>query len=73
MELTPNKRLGEYLREISTLSSPQIVEALRRQVIERDRGQQRRIGEILVSMGFVEPNLLEVALQRQQADFGAER
>lgn len=68
--MTTNKRLGEYLREISSLSSPQVVEALRKQVIERDRGQRLRIGEILVKMGFVEQNAVETALLKQELDVG---
>ncbi len=66
--LTTSKRIGEYLREVAPLSSPQIVQALRQQVIDRDRGQERRIGEILVGLGHVDPNELEAALQRQMAD-----
>lgn len=63
-----SKLLGEYLREISALSSGQVVEGLREQVIARDRGEFRRLGEILVARGYVCPSDLETALTRQSAE-----
>ena len=66
-----NKLLGEYLREISTLDSWQVVEGLREQVIARDRGEARRLGEILVARGYVASTDLQSALLRQSSDSGA--
>ena len=71
MAMTMNKLLGEYLREISTLDSWQVVEGLREQVIARDRGEARRLGEILVARGYVASTDLLSALLRQSSDSGA--
>ena len=71
MAMTMNKLLGEYLREISTLHSWQVVEGLREQVIARDRGEARRLGEILVARGYVASTDLQSALLRQSSDSGA--
>lgn len=71
MAMMMNKLLGEYLREISTLDSWQVVEGLREQVIARDRGEARRLGEILVARGYVASTDLQSALLRQSSDSGA--
>lgn len=59
---------GEYLRDESRVSSRQLVEALREQVISRDSGKPRRLGEILVSLGYVSPQDVERAASRQSSD-----
>ena len=60
--------LGEYLREESNLSSRQVVEGLREQVKSNDSGQPRRLGEILVSLGYVSRRDVERAASRQTAE-----
>lgn len=68
MAMTTSKLLGEYLRELGSISRSQVVEGLRAQVVARDRGERRRLGEILVERGYVAPIELEVALRRQSTD-----
>ena len=69
MVMATNRLLGEYLREISTLACWQVVEGLREQVIARDRGEVRRLGEILVARGYVASADLEAALRLQTSDY----
>jgi hypothetical protein len=64
------KLLGEYLREVRPLARWQVVEGLRDQVIARDSGRNRLLGEILVTRGYVAPKDLEAALRRQKHDLG---
>ncbi|MHB1133322.1 MAG: hypothetical protein ACYC4L_13185 [Chloroflexota bacterium] len=59
------KLLGEYLREQTGLTSTQVVRGLRRQVMARDQGQQKLLGEILVELGYVTPHDVTSAKARQ--------
>ena len=65
---TSPRRLGEYLREQTGLTCRQVVRALRRQVVARDQGEAKLLGEILVELGYVTPREVEAATSRQDAD-----
>ena len=67
------KLLGEYLRERTPLTSQQVIEGLREQVIARDRGIARRLGEILIERGYVTPQDVAEAASRQSAELNARR
>jgi hypothetical protein len=65
---TSPRRLGEYLREQTGLTCKQVVRALRRQVVARDQGEDKRLGEILVELGYVTPRDVDTAASRQDAE-----
>jgi len=59
------KPLGEYLLETKSINKDQLERALKFQVSDK-----RKIGRILVDLGFVREQEVELALQRQQAAEG---
>ena len=62
------KLLGEYLREVTSLSHEQLVEQLRLQCEMGDQGKQVRLGQLLVNAGYVSDEDLREALDRQDAE-----
>lgn len=62
------KLLGEYLREQTRLTDRQVVDALRQQMIARDLGIRRRLGEILVERGYVTRREVDEAAARQHSE-----
>ncbi|MHB1005277.1 MAG: hypothetical protein ACYC3S_06480 [Chloroflexota bacterium] len=60
--------LGEYLRERTALTDHQVVDGLRQQMIARDKGRTRRLGEILIERGYVTCPQVEEAAARQRAE-----
>lgn len=68
-----SKLVGEYLRDIAPLTANHIVAALRSQLILKDEGQCRLIGDILLDEGHITTEQLEEALRRQDLARGARR
>ncbi len=62
------KLLGEYLREQAGLTSRQVVQGLRQQVMARDQGEAKLLGEILVDLGYVSSGDVAAATRRQLAE-----
>ena len=62
------KLIGEHLRESTELTSNQVVQALRQQVIARDKGVHRRLGDILVDLGYVSRRDVESAASSQRGE-----
>jgi GAF domain-containing protein/HAMP domain-containing protein len=58
---TVRKLLGEYLLETESIKKEQLERALKIQV-----GDKRKIGRILLDLGFVREQEVELALERQQ-------
>ena len=65
---TNPRLLGEYLREQTGLTSQQVVRALRRQVVARDEGEEKLLGEILIELGYVTSHDVAAATSRQEAE-----
>jgi hypothetical protein len=60
------------LREVSSLTSEQVVQALRKQVSLLDSGESMTIGEILIRDGMVTREQLGRALTMQRKESGAD-
>ncbi len=59
------KLVGEYLRDMTSLTSRQIVDALRSQLILKDEGDHKLLGELLLDAGHITKEQLDEALKRQ--------
>lgn len=62
---TLGKSLGRLLLDEGKLSEEQYGQAIRRMAEEVRQDQQKRLGEVLLELGFLRPNELFAALQRQ--------
>ncbi len=60
------KLVGEYLRDIASVTSNQIVGALRDQIVLKDEGEDKLIGELLIEAGHVTRTEVDEALRQQR-------
>ncbi|MDO8670897.1 MAG: hypothetical protein Q7O66_05635 [Dehalococcoidia bacterium] len=61
-----SKLVGEYLKDLTSITSFQIVCALRSQVALKDEGKKKLLGELLVEAGYVTREQVDEALRRQR-------
>jgi PAS domain S-box-containing protein len=66
VEIELPQRLGEYLAGSGAVPSQEIEAALDQQAVERERGESRPLGTLLVERGVIPPALVEAALRQQQ-------
>lgn len=60
------KLVGEYLRDMTSITSSQIVNMLRNQVVLKDEGERKLLGELLLEADYVTREELEEALNQQR-------